>query len=302
MILPPIIEVNELSYSFGQKPVLDAISMTIKARSIYGFLGINGAGKTTTLRLLLGLLRPKKADIRLFGLDLSNHRLDILRRVGSLIEQPSLYAHLSAKENLEIFRLSYGCSKSAIDKVLHIVGLTNTGSKKVKAYSLGMKQRLAIAVALIHGPDILILDEPTNGLDPSGIIEVRQMIRRLNEEEGLTIVVSSHLLSEVEKMATNVGIIHKGKMMFEGEIQELQRIRTGRMSIVAEVSNIETALAVLNPRYTAVRDGDTIKLDLNDRASIALANSLLVNNGVDVYRLSAKTGDLEDLFISIIND
>jgi ABC-type multidrug transport system ATPase subunit len=297
----PIIEVSNLSFSFDEKPVLDSISMAIAPGTVYGFLGINGAGKTTTLRLLLGLLKTRHSDIRLLGRDLATHRLEILQRVGSLIEQPSLYGHLSGKENLEVVRLSYDAPKSRIDQVLRIVGLSEAGGRKAKTYSLGMKQRLAIGIALMNAPDILILDEPTNGLDPSGIIEIRQLIKRLNQEEGLTIIVSSHLLAEVEKMATHVGIIHKGRIMFEGDLHQLQHIRNGRMSVTAEVDDVDRGIELLSPEYAVAREGNLIRLHLRDKQAIAQANALLVNNGVDVYGLSAGKGDLEELFISIIN-
>ncbi|RYF94725.1 MAG: ATP-binding cassette domain-containing protein, partial [Chitinophagaceae bacterium] len=202
---PHIIETNNLDFSFGAgQKILQDLSLAVPQGSIYGFLGPNGAGKTTTIRLLLGLLKVQSGTIRLFGKDFGKNRLEVLRRIGSLIEQPSLYMHLTGKENLEVFRLSYQCNKKRIGEVLELVGLQKAAHKKAKAYSLGMKQRLAIAISLLHEPELLILDEPTNGLDPTGIIETRELIRKLNKESGKTIIVSSHMLAEVEKMATHV--------------------------------------------------------------------------------------------------
>src|SRR5687768_12450469 len=184
-----LIETKALSYNFNNGvKTLDNINLQVAGGSIYGFLGPNGAGKTTTLRLLLGLLKKQQGGITLFGKDVQQHRMDILRRLGTLIEQPSLYLHLTGKENLQIFRLTYQCSKSRIDEVLQLVRLQQAANKKVKAYSLGMKQRLAIAIALLHDPEILILDEPTNGLDPNGIIETRELIKELNRNHGKTIL------------------------------------------------------------------------------------------------------------------
>jgi len=217
-MLSPIVHIEGLTHRFGYQTALDNISLSIPKASIYGFLGANGAGKTTTLRLLLGLIKKQKGKITLFENDLMANRISMLKKIGSLIEQPSLYSHLSGKENLHVFGLAYPCSRKRIDEVIKTVGLTMAADKKVKAYSLGMKQRLAIAIALLHDPELLILDEPTNGLDPNGIIDVRNLIKKLNSE-GRTIIVSSHLLSEVEKVATHVGIIHNGKIVFEGTPQ-----------------------------------------------------------------------------------
>ena len=197
--------------------------MTVPTGAIYGFLGPNGAGKTTTLRLILGLLRRQSGQICVFEQWLEQHRAAVLSRIGSSIEVPSIYDSLTATENLEVWRLAFGCARSRIRTVLELVGLTETGARRASQFSLGMKQRLAIAVALLHEPRLLILDEPTNGLDPHGIIEVRKLLRRLNQEEGITILVSSHLLSEIEKLVTHLGIINRGRMVFEGTLAQLAK-------------------------------------------------------------------------------
>lgn len=217
-----ILETKALTYAFSRdQPILNAIDLAVPTGSIYGFLGPNGAGKTTTLKLVLGLLKPRQGQISFWGQSFHQHRLDILRRVGSFIESPSLYGHLTARENLLVWQKIYRCPATAIPHVLQLTDLSGTRTKKVRQFSLGMKQRLAIAVALLHDPALLILDEPTNGLDPQGIVDIRQLLQKLNREQGTTIIVSSHLLSEVAKLVTHTGIIHKGNMLFQGTLNEL---------------------------------------------------------------------------------
>jgi len=298
---PSIIETRQLYFAFqtGQK-ILDDLNLQVPGGSIYGFLGPNGAGKTTTLRLILGLLKKQQGDITLFGKHFQANRIDILRRIGSLIEQPSLYLHLTGKENLEVFRLTYQVNKNRIDEVLQLVQLQHAANKKVKSYSLGMKQRLAIAIALLHDPEILILDEPTNGLDPNGIIETRELIKKLNREYGKTILVSSHLLAEVEKMATHVGIIHKGKLLFQGSLQQLQNLKSKQSAIEIEVNDAERAQQVLQEQFAVKQvNGSRLLLNYESRERSALLNKLLVQQGVDVYQLAVTQNDLENLFIQI---
>lgn len=217
------ITVSNLSHRFDNHHlILNNINMTIEEGSIYGFLGPNGAGKTTTLKLILGLLKKQTGDIHLFGKPMEEHRLENLKKMGSLIEMPSIYSHLTAKENLLIWQKIYRTPVSRIPEVLELTGLSQTGTKKAGNFSLGMKQRLGIAVALLHRPPLLILDEPTNGLDPNGIVEIRELLKHLNQQHGITILISSHLLAEVEKVATHIGIIHQGVMRFEGALSNLQ--------------------------------------------------------------------------------
>jgi ABC-2 type transport system ATP-binding protein len=296
-----IIETQHLHFAFqaGQK-ILDDLNLQVPSGSIYGFLGPNGAGKTTTLRLLLGLLKKQDGDLTLFGQHFQRHRLHILRRIGSLIEQPSLYLHLTGKENLEIFRLTYQCDKNRINEVLQVVGLQQAANKKAKNYSLGMKQRLAIAIALLHDPEVLILDEPTNGLDPNGIIETRELIKRLNREFGKTILVSSHLLSEVEKMATHVGIIHKGKLLFQGSLQQLQQLQSQQSVVEIEVNDTIKAQQVIKDHFIVKHvNGTRLVVDYESRERSALLNKLLVQQDVEVYQLAVTQNDLENLFIQI---
>lgn len=296
-----IIETRRLNFAFqtGQK-ILNDLNLQVPAGSIYGFLGPNGAGKTTTLRLLLGLLKKQEGNITLFGKTFQANRIDILRRIGSLIEQPSLYLHLSGKENLEVFRLTYRCDKKRIDEVLQLVQLQQAAHKKVKNYSLGMKQRLAIAIALLHDPDVLILDEPTNGLDPNGIIETRELIKQLNREWGKTILVSSHLLAEVEKMATHVGIIHKGKLLFQGSLQQLQQLKSTQSAVEIEVNDATRAQQVLEDQFPVKQvNGTRLLVNYESKERSAFLNKLLVQQGVEVYQLAVTQNDLENLFIQI---
>lgn len=298
-----LIKTEELHYSFSKEfKTLNDINLLVEKGSIYGFLGPNGAGKTTTLRLLLGLLRKQQGSIEIFGQELQSNKLSILKRIGSLIEQPSLYGHLTAKENLEIYRRIYGCARERMGEVLQLVGLTDTKNKKAKQFSLGMKQRLSIAIALLPKPELLILDEPTNGLDPNGIIETRELIKRLNRELGVTILVSSHILAEVEKMATHVGIIHKGRLLFQGTQTELHQLQRKQDFLLLETSNNENALMLLQKEFMAERQNGHLLLPFKDNKQSATVNRLLVQEGIDVYRLQPQQNDLEQLFINITTD
>ncbi|MFC0772318.1 ABC transporter ATP-binding protein [Terrimonas alba] len=294
-----VIQTTGLTYSFrnGNK-TLDNINLQVPQGSVYGFLGPNGAGKTTTLRLLLGLLKNQQGKLEIFGKEFASHRIEILKRLGSLIEQPSLYLHLTAKENLEIYRMVYNVSKTRIDEVLKIVGLDHTGKKKTKQFSLGMKQRLSIAIALLHQPELLILDEPTNGLDPNGIIETRELIKKLNKEHGTTVIVSSHILNEVERMASHVGIIHKGKMLFQGPLTELQQMKTRQTSLEVETNNNEAAVRLLES-FTITSVNGKLVLPFENKEQTAVINKLLVQGGLDVYALHPQQNDLEQLFLDI---
>ena len=222
------LETFNLSHRYsGDQRALDNIGLRVPRGSIYGFLGPNGAGKTTTLRLVLGLLRKQEGQILFFGKSFEKNRIDMLQKIGSLIESPSVYAHLSAAENLLVYQKIYRCPRRRISEVLESTGLGETGRKKAGRFSLGMKQRLAIAIALLNDPKLLILDEPTNGLDPAGIIAMRELLQALNWRNGITILLSSHLLAEVDKLATHVGVISGGRLVFQGAMSELRKLRAG---------------------------------------------------------------------------
>lgn len=297
-----VIKTTALNYYFNKhQKTLDNINLVVEKGSIYGFLGPNGAGKTTTLRLLLGLLKKQEGSIEVFGKEFNDHRIDCLQNIGSLIEQPSLYGHLTAKENLAIYRNIYGAPKERMGDVLQLVGLEATGKKKARQFSLGMKQRLSIAIALLHNPALLILDEPTNGLDPSGIIETRELIKKLNRENGVTIIVSSHILAEVERMATHVGIIHKGKLLFQGTMAELQNMKSQRSFLQVDTSNNAAALLILS-EYGAASANGFVVLPMEQKEEIAAINRHLVAHNIDVYLLQPRQNDLEQLFIDITSN
>jgi ABC-2 type transport system ATP-binding protein len=298
-----IIQTEELNYSFATGvSTLQDINLRVPRGSIFGFLGPNGAGKTTTLRLLLGLLRNQKGRLEIFGKPMQGHRREIFRRSGSIIEQPSIYGHLTARENLEIYRRIHQVPKSRIEEVLKLVGLEQTGRKKSRQFSLGMKQRLAIAIALLHEPELLILDEPTNGLDPNGIIETRELIKKLNRERGTSILVSSHILNEVERMATHVGIIHKGKLLFQGTLPELQQMKSSQAGLELETDDNEKALLLLADQHPVKHGESRILLPYRDREQAAAINRQLVEAGLKVYAIHPQQSDLEQLFIDITSN
>ena len=220
----PVIVTDSLTKKYKTKAVVDQIDLRIPGGSIYGFLGPNGAGKSTTLKMLLGLVKPTEGHIQIFGKEInSKNRLTILSETGSLIEAPAYYGHLSGKENLQIVCTLKNVPEKEIQRVLHIVRMEEQQNKKVCQYSLGMKQRLGLAAALLGNPKLLLLDEPTNGLDPAGIQEMRELIVRLPSTLGITVLISSHLLSEMDQMATHVGIINQGELIFQDGLSVLHR-------------------------------------------------------------------------------
>lgn len=297
------IETNNLFYRFSQEQlVLNNINLLVPTGSIYGFLGANGAGKTTTLRLILGLLRKQKGDISIFGKSFEKERCNILKEIGSLIESPSIYGHLTAIENLQVLQKVYQCPIKRISEVLEIVGLTETGQKKAGHFSLGMKQRLSIAIALLHNPSLLILDEPTNGLDPNGIIEIRELLKKLNETNKMTILISSHLLSEIEKLVTHLGIIHKGSLLFQGTLDELHLKQ--KLSTVIHIdtnNNIQTVEIMVALGLSPKLINGIITMPIEDKQILAGLNKKLVKEGIDVYQISTVKNDLESIFMDIVN-
>lgn len=294
------IDTQELTRRFGKRETVKQINLKVPKREIYGFLGPNGAGKTTTIRMLLGLIRSSSGDIRILGKDLNKHRMDILKDVGSLVESPSYYAHLSGYKNLKIMALIHGIQESRIQEVLEWVRLSQAAHRPVKSYSLGMKQRLGIAMALITNPKLLILDEPTNGLDPSGIQEIRELITRLPRDFDITVLLSSHLLSEIEQVATWVGIINQGELIFQGPLQELTD-RSKPYVWVEMDRPLEAAAALNGQGFDAVPEITTgqIRTSMIDRPQSAEMIRLLVNHQYDVYRVTEKKKTLEEIFLEL---
>jgi lantibiotic transport system ATP-binding protein len=298
-----ILQTHGLFHTFsGTEVVLGGISLQVESKSIYGFLGPNGAGKTTTLRLILGLLKKQEGSIEVFGKDFENNRVESLRRIGSMIESPSIYGHLTAIENLALLQKIHQCSKSRIQEVLELVGLAGTGKKKAGEFSLGMKQRLSIAIALLHSPELLILDEPTNGLDPNGIIEMRELLRGLNRDHGITIVISSHLLSEIDRLVTHIGIINKGRMLFQGTLDELKQQQQNAVSVVFKTNDVNvTAMVMSRNGIDARHDNGKFHLPIISPQQIAEINRQLVESGVEVYEITVERHDLERIFIDMVS-
>lgn len=294
-----VITTKNLTKQYGTKTVVDQLNLSVPEGSIYGFLGPNGAGKSTTIKLLLGLVRPTGGTIRLLERELTaRNRIAILSCTGSLIESPAYYGHLSGKENLEIICTLKHAPFSEIDRVLGIVRMEGEKEKKAGHYSLGMKQRLGLAAALVGSPKLLLLDEPTNGLDPAGIQEMRKLICSLPKKYGITVLVSSHLLNEIDLMATHVGIIHQGKLIFQDSLSRLHD--HSRSGLLLRTDNDEEAAKVLLCRRIPFdKKNGRLCLHIREDALVTETVSLLVNSGIGILRLSEQQMSLEDIFLSL---
>ena len=296
-----IVETNALSKTYGKRTVVDHISLRVPEGCVYGFIGPNGAGKSTTMKLLLGLVKPTDGQIEILGNSMNErNRLTLLRQTGSLIESPSCYGHLTAQENLEIVADLKGVPKKDIDRVLEIVGLANDRKRRVKQFSLGMKQRLGIAQALLGDPRLLILDEPTNGLDPAGIQEMRTLIRSMPERSGATVLLSSHLLGELEQIVDRVGVINKGRLLFQGELRELQRHSQGAVSL--RVLHPEKALPVLLTHGAAAQDGSCFTLPALSDGQLAQLTEQLAASHAGIVALTRHPKSLEEIFFHITGE
>ena len=296
-----IIQTQSLSFNYSKhRRVLDNVSLHIPKGSIYGFLGPNGAGKSTTMRLLTGILPQQGDSIALFGKPLKQQLPEVFERVGSLVESPALYLHLSGYDNLKYIAKLHNIPADRIDEVLALVDLTRDAKRKAKHYSLGMKQRLAIAMALLNEPELLLLDEPVNGLDPNGIQDIRKLLIKLNREKGITIFVSSHLLAEIERMCTHVGIISKGKLRFEGTIQELAK-QSGACKVQITLKDALRWHEQLIADYSMaeMQSATQISLELPDREAIPEFTKNLVNKGADLYEIKILDG-LEEWFMNLV--
>lgn len=300
MAYSSIISTSHLSKKYGSVLRVSDLDLRVPEGCIYGFLGPNGAGKSTTLKMILGLVRPTAGDIAVFGEPMTRrNRLAILKQVGSLIESPSYYGHLSGEENLRIVQMMRGVPEKNIREVLEIVRLTDAKDKRAAHYSLGMKQRLGLAAALLGYPRLLILDEPTNGLDPAGIQEMRELIKELPQRFGMTVVVSSHLLAEIDQMADHVGIIREGELVFQDSLTALHS-RSKHHLALRTTDNLH-AQAILRERRLHVSEGEDGYLVLpllNDDTTAALAE-LLVTQSIGVLRLEERQKSLEDIFLEL---
>lgn len=297
-----VIQTSSLTRRFGDLTAVDNVDLQVPRGSVYGFLGPNGAGKTTMIRMLLGLIRPNAGEVHLFGQPLLRNRLDLLGRVGALVESPSLYPNLTGRENLEVTRRLIGGETAQIGQALYIVRLEDAADRLVRGYSNGMKQRLGLALALLCTPELLILDEPTNGLDPGGIQEMRDLIGHLPGEYGVTVFLSSHLLAEVEQVATHIGIIQEGRLRFQGTLDDLHTQMEEH--VVVGVDQPEKAEGVLRQEGWPVHrnGGHRITVAANGRSDASMVNAQLVHEGVNVYHLSLEQPTLEDIFMTLTNN
>ena len=294
-----VIETRDLCKFYGQQKAVDHLSLHVPQASVYGFIGPNGAGKSTTMKMLLGLIHPTAGQVFLLGKELTqSNRLQLLRKTGSLIEFPSGYLHLTAEENLKIVADLKGVSRKEIGRVLDIVHLTRDRNRKVGQYSLGMKQRLGIAMALLGNPPLLILDEPTNGLDPAGIQEMRALLAEMPQATGATILISSHLLGEMEQLVEQVGILNHGRMLFEGPLHDLQRHSRGALTM--RLLRPQKALPVLRSQGIRPKQkADTLTIPpLQDELLAGLVQTI-ADSGAGIVELTRQTKSLEEIFLSL---
>jgi len=295
-----VIETRHLRKCYGKLVAVKDLNLTVFRGDVFGFLGPNGAGKSTTIRMLVDLIRPTAGEIRLFGLSLARNRADVLGKVGALVEKPDFYDFLTARENLhQIARMLPGVTRSAIDEVLEIVGLTARANERVKAYSHGMRQRLGIAQALLGRPELVILDEPTIGLDPQGMREVRLLIRQL-AEQGMTVFLSSHLLHEVEQVCTRMAIINHGELVVEGSVEDLLHSQPAQLVLELNASTELLEQVRRLPFVGAiVRENRTWKVEV-PFGRIPELNRFLVERGAEIFRMEPKT-TLEDYYLSLVS-
>ncbi|MDK3181223.1 ATP-binding cassette domain-containing protein [Clostridioides difficile] len=294
-----IIRTQRLSKEYNKIFRVKDIDLRVPKGAVYGFLGPNGAGKSTTLKMLLGLAKPTQGNINILGKELNEkNRISILKDIGSLIESPSYYSHLTGLENMTIMQRLLDLPKKNVNEALKIVRLENQKNKKVSQYSLGMKQRLGIAMAIMKFPQLLILDEPTNGLDPAGIEEIRELIKSLPEKYGMTVLISSHLLSEIDQIATSIGIINHGELVFQDSIKELHN--RGQSQIAIKTKNVVSAQKLLNTKgyMSLIQDGYLTIENLKD-SDVAKINGMLVHSNIDVFRIEEHKKSLEDIFLEL---
>lgn len=296
-----VLETVDLTKQYGKQFAVSELNMHVKKGEIYGLLGRNGAGKTTTIRMAMGLLQPTKGEVKLFGERLTVPTKQIFNRIGALIEAPAFYENLTAKDNLKIIADLRGTqSRDCIDRALMLVNLENETHKKVKQFSLGMKQRLGIAMALMHEPEFIILDEPTNGLDPVGIQQIRLLIQKLCAEKGTTILISSHILSEIEQMANTIGIIDHGKMIEELSMDEIRRRNRHYVKMTVSDMNrtvplLEKELCITDFEIVSEREIKIYQIETD----FEKVNHLLNQSGVGVSEISMNKGNLEEYFLRL---
>lgn len=294
------VECIGLGKRFGERWAVAGVQLTLAPGAIYGFLGRNGAGKTTLIRLLLGLLHPTTGRVSVFGRDVAHQRIAAARQVGALLEARATYDQLTGRENVDTTRRLLGLPAAEVDRVIEAVDLRDAADRKVGHYSLGMRQRIGLARAMLGNPKLLVLDEPMNGLDPDGIRDMRDIIRTLPERVGATVFMSSHLLSEVEQTATHIGLMHDGRLVLEGSIGEMLQLAASEL--VLRVSDLAKAMTLLRAAgytpTTATPETLRVKSATTDEAA-ASVNRMLIGAGVDVHELNVRRGTLEDLYVSV---
>lgn len=292
-----IIETNNLNFYYGKHHAIQNLNLEVPESSIYGFLGPNGAGKSTTIKLLLGLLKSGDSNIFVFGKEFIVNRYEILAYVGCLIESPSLYRYLTAYESLRYLNYIYQVGEDRINSVLKIVGLWEDRNKKVRQFSSGMKQRLGIGISMLHCPKLLILDEPINGLDPKGVVEIRELLLRL-QDEGTTIFISSHILSEVEKLCTHLGIINQGNLIYQGSMAKILSNSTRNVSI--QTSDNNKTSEILTSQFKIIsKDQNMVKIIVKSNQDFNKMIYCLTQNQIEVFNMETVTGSLEDIFIDL---
>ena len=293
-----IVSTQNLSKSYDNVYRVKEVNLKVYEGDVYGFLGPNGAGKSTTLKMLLGLVKPTNGKVVVHGKDFCKNRREILNQTGSLIESPSYYGHLTGIENMRVIQRLRNVKDENVFEALKIVRLDKQKDKKVSQYSLGMKQRLGIAMALIAFPKLLILDEPTNGLDPAGIGEIRELIKSLPKKYGITVIISSHMLSEIEQIATSVGIINDGKLLFQGKKEQLQKKNQYSIFIKTKDNEAAEKLLVKNGFALNIKNDFLAFKEMQD-GLVAQINRMLINEGIDVIRIEEHKKSLESIFLEL---
>ena len=295
----PAIETRGLTRRFGARTAVDAISMTVPDRSVYGFLGRNGAGKTTTLKMLLGLLKPTAGSAFVCGFDVARDRIAAARRIGALLEAHGLYPNLSGRENLDLTRTLLGLPATEVDRALEVVERSEHARRRVSDYSLGMRQRLGLARAMLGAPPVLVLDEPTNGLDPDGIADMRRFLKALPDRTGATVLLSSHLLGEIEQTATHVGIVHEGRLVLEGDLASIKADQAPEIALRVD-DPVRAARVLRDHDLTVTEAGDELIARLrpgyDHDSAVAGLNRALVSAGVGVFAVGARTRSLEGIY------
>ena len=301
MIENSLVEAHGLQKQFGRLKAVDDVSFTVNRGDIYGFLGPNGSGKSTTIRMILGLIKPNGGEVKLFGQNMNRKNFRLLGKVGALIERPDFYNYLSAEKNLQLLARYSNLPKddARIHEVLDMVGLRDRATSKVRTFSQGMKQRLGIAQTLLHNPDLIILDEPLNGLDPQGIKDVRDLLFTLNQEMGKTLIISSHILREMELVANRMVVINRGKVLVEGEVKTL--LKSSKVKIILMTDDAVKTIVLIKNAYPHLNpEQNKLKEIIFETAfeDVPKINQMLVESGVSVYQLNA-LNSLEDYFLTI---